>query len=705
MFGDPGIGETVLTFAPNGRLLASGSINRKEGLIHLWDWRDPCLEQPRRLGPNEIDRLWADLAAEDAAPAYRAIATLRALPQQAVHMLAERLQPIGSVTPAQLERLITDLEDDCFPVREQAYRRLEALGEAARPALQRALAGKPSPEVKRRVEMLLGQLEGPPSPGQLRCLRAVEVLECVGTAEAQQVLQKLAGGAPGAVETEDARAALQRSDANRRSSQTRTDAPSMSKGGVRSQGIQLRHGGRVCSAAFAPDGKTLVSAGPGQPLRLWDTTSGKELRQFTGHLTGALAVDFSPDGQLVASGGCYGDGTIRLWEAATGKQIRLVRVPEGGVMSVTWAPDGRLLASARGGEVELWDMNQGARLRQWRCPVAVEVVRFSPCGKYLAGGGGDGAVILWDLARGEGVRYLQGHKGHVRSLAFAPDGKTLASGGHGGAIYLWEAATGKVRSQWKNSAVSFALAFAPGGQMLASADGTTVSLWSIPTGRELGRFETNGSQVVAFSPTGKVLAVGASTSVALRELTSLPVADQQGHPREPLTAQQFHECWHELAGDDAQRAHEAIWAFVRTPGQAVAFLRERLQPVPPPDQQRVRQLLSELDSDDFTVREKATGELERIGDSATPMLQQTLVGRPTPEVRRRVEQLLEKFGRPDTSVERLRVLRAIEVLEHIATPEVGRVLQTLAGGVQEALATREAAAAAKRLAERPDRRR
>jgi WD40 repeat protein len=201
------VSTITLAFSPTG-LLATGG--EKYAYIDLWDWRDPCLKLPQSLSAKELDQLWSDLAAANATVGYRAIATLRADPPKAVAMFTKRLQPIEAVTAAQLEQLIAELGDEKFPVRERAYQRLVTLNEAARLALQKALSGKPSQEVKVRVEKALALLDGPIAPRQLRYLRAMEVLESIGTAEARRVLQQLAGGAAGAVETEDARAALMR---------------------------------------------------------------------------------------------------------------------------------------------------------------------------------------------------------------------------------------------------------------------------------------------------------------------------------------------------------------------------------------------------------------------------------------------------------------------------------------------------------------
>ena len=96
-------------------------------------------------------------------------------------------------------------------VREKAAGELERWGERAVPALRRALVGGPSPEARRQIERLLGRLDGPvTAPEALRAVRAVEVLEQAGTPEARRVLEALAGGAPEARLTREAKASLGR---------------------------------------------------------------------------------------------------------------------------------------------------------------------------------------------------------------------------------------------------------------------------------------------------------------------------------------------------------------------------------------------------------------------------------------------------------------------------------------------------------------
>jgi HEAT repeat protein len=118
---------------------------------------------------------------------------------------------VAAPSKERLARLIADLDSGQFDVRRKAAAELQRLGELAGPALRQALAGRPSPEVRRSVGPLLAQLEHDQhSPERLRGLRAVAVLEHVGTPAARQALEGLSHGAEGARLTEEARAALAR---------------------------------------------------------------------------------------------------------------------------------------------------------------------------------------------------------------------------------------------------------------------------------------------------------------------------------------------------------------------------------------------------------------------------------------------------------------------------------------------------------------
>jgi hypothetical protein len=128
-----------------------------------------------------------------------------------VPLLRQRLRRAPRLNAERLAGLIADLDSKRFAARQQATAALEELREMALPALRRALAGKPSLECRRRLELLVQTAEAPLSPGEpLRRLRALVVLERIGEERARGVLRTLAGGEPEARLTQEARAALER---------------------------------------------------------------------------------------------------------------------------------------------------------------------------------------------------------------------------------------------------------------------------------------------------------------------------------------------------------------------------------------------------------------------------------------------------------------------------------------------------------------
>ncbi|HEY7312524.1 MAG TPA: sigma-70 family RNA polymerase sigma factor [Gemmataceae bacterium] len=213
-FQGHGSNVTSLAFAPDGSRLASGLRNSS---VLIWDASALTrLTSPtKEVADDELSHLWTDLTGADAARAYEAMARLAATPKQAVALLKSRLKPAAAIDEKQLHRLISDLDSGKFAVREAASRELEQRGAEAEPALRRALADRPSLETRRRLEPLLTAAHMLRSPEAIAQVRAVQVLERIGTAEARQVLEKLATGAPAARQTREAKASLQRLDASK----------------------------------------------------------------------------------------------------------------------------------------------------------------------------------------------------------------------------------------------------------------------------------------------------------------------------------------------------------------------------------------------------------------------------------------------------------------------------------------------------------
>jgi WD40 repeat protein len=261
----------------------------------------------------------------------------------------------------------------------------------------------------------------------------------------------------------------------------------------------------------------LASGGVDGQVCLWDLESqpgaaSAPARQLGEHRSHVWAVTFSPDGRLLASGST--DGRVILWDVATGGIVR--EFLPGSISTLAFSPDGETFAAGgENGLVHSWAVKTGQRKEPLRSHVgAVHAVAFSPDGRWLATGGLDGTIPLIDRASGERVHTFRVSL-PVTNLAFSPDSQSLAAttDGPGPSVRLWDLTTRAPRTAAGHTKRVVGLAYHPAGHRIAtgSQDGTA-RLWEVSPGAEPGRVfdfhHTGPAQAVAFSPSGRHLAVG-----------------------------------------------------------------------------------------------------------------------------------------------------------------------------------------------------
>lgn len=410
-------------------------------------------------------------------------------------------------------------------------------------------------------------------------------------------------------------------------------------------------------------------------LHSWNLLTGRYLGRFKGRTTGLAHAVLSGDGKFLAM--ADDEGTIRLWDRRKpnesrrfGKEIR--EWSNWGIASLQFAPDSSILIMRRYAQISVangthpktpsetyfWDTDTGKELPRFQ-PFTTwcEWLVFSPDGTLLATNGhaSDYWFHLWDAASGRQLYQLEADRTKILTAVFSPDGRTVATGHGNGSIWLWETATGSVRRRLEGhrGRVHY-LEFSGNGFLLTSgnSDGTGL-IWDLS-----GRMHERSLQPLSLSGT------------------------------------ECAELWRELGDAQAEKAYSAMWKLAAAPRQLVLLMRQQCPDI---TSAQLARLISELDSDDFRHREEAMRRLLSLGPTLQSALRKVLTAKPSPEVRRRVQSLLEKWETPEAKAALRRALHGVEVLEWLGVAESHGVLKNLADGPRESVVTREARSALRRL--------
>jgi WD40 repeat protein/tRNA A-37 threonylcarbamoyl transferase component Bud32 len=290
------------------------------------------------------------------------------------------------------------------------------------------------------------------------------------------------------------------------------------------------HGERVEQVAFAGDGKRILSGSADRTARLWQVTTGQQLKLLSAHTNQVRAVALSADGKLAATGSS--DASVRVWETETGLPLRhFAKIHSKAVLALAFSPEMRMMFSGgEDGKAQLFDIVGGAVLHTYTSAGAIHSVALHPNGKQGMTAGSDNMIHVWALASGAEICKMVGHQGTVNCVVYSPDCGHALSASNDKTIRLWDAETGALIHVFTGHTQPVtSVVYSPEGKrfLSASADGT-VRLWDLTTKKQIYQFDGHTGAVtsVAVSPEGR-FAVSSGADKTVR-LWGLPVLDSIG---------------------------------------------------------------------------------------------------------------------------------------------------------------------------------
>jgi WD40 repeat protein len=269
------------------------------------------------------------------------------------------------------------------------------------------------------------------------------------------------------------------------------------------------HTGAVLSAGFSPDGRQIVTSSLDQTAMVWDPAAGRERLTLKGHAGDFENTNFSPDGERIVTGGL--DHTVKVWDARTGQKLLTLKEHTDNVTDAVFSPDGRRIVTASmDNTAKIWDARTGRKLRTLRHADGVASAGFSPDGRQIVTSSQDQTVKVWDALDGRELRTLRPEGMFVSAASFSPDGRRLVTGSWNGTVIVWDALSGRKLLTFNTSEGTIhTVTFSPDGRRILT-DGGGARVWDPVTGRELLTLKGHSSRVSSarFAPDGRRIVTG-----------------------------------------------------------------------------------------------------------------------------------------------------------------------------------------------------
>lgn len=284
-------------------------------------------------------------------------------------------------------------------------------------------------------------------------------------------------------------------------------------------GVHTRkaHTDYVRTVLISPDEQIVFSGSDDATIKIWELSTGKEIRTLTGHTHYVYSLAISPDGKHLFSGS--GDKTIKIWHWGNGEELQTLNGHSEWVYALAISPDGhKLVSGGADNTIKIWQLsNLSSDLRTLTGHSdTIFSLAISRDGKMLVSGGNDKTIKIWELSSGQEIRTLTGHSSTVFALAISPDGQTLysGSGSADSTIKIWQLNTGRQLGTLRghSDAVRSLIISSDGKRLISGGNDKTIKIWELSTGKEIGTLTGHSGNVfsMAISPNQRTLVSGSS---------------------------------------------------------------------------------------------------------------------------------------------------------------------------------------------------
>lgn len=263
------------------------------------------------------------------------------------------------------------------------------------------------------------------------------------------------------------------------------------------------HNDQVLSAAFSPDGRSIVTASRDKTARIWDANGGHEIAVLRGHERQVTSASFSPDGKWVVTASA--DKTARIWDTKTAAATIVLHGHEDAIVGATFSPDGSLIVTASDdGTARIWNAKSGRVLFVLRGHEGqVESAAFSRDGRRIVTASNDKTARIWDTSTGHEMLVLRGHTNTVEGASFSFDGRRVVTASDDKTARIWDATTGRRIAilSGHDGALNSAIFDSRGSRVVTASRDNTARIWDASTGYEIAvlRGHEDGVNSAAFS--------------------------------------------------------------------------------------------------------------------------------------------------------------------------------------------------------------